>query len=212
MVEVRPTGARALPKQKDEVMNEDDPGDNAVFDFDELADHLLEQGLDNSPSELHGCLCGLLAGRIDPRPEAGLAALERALDLELHGELAGQMMQLFGVTAAALQDEEFDFYPLLPGDDTDIEERTAALAGWCRGFLAGFAQTSTGPAEHESGEILRDFAAIAEAGVDPDADEDESENSLAELTEYLRIAALNVFMDSLAGENDSAPRPSSRPH
>ena len=48
--------------------------------------------------------------------------------------------------------------------------------------------------------------------MDPDADEEESENSLAELSEYLRIAALNVFMDSLAGENDSEPRPSSRPH
>ncbi len=193
-------------------MNEDDLGDGAVFDFDELADHLLEQGLDNSPSELHGCLCGLLAGRCDPRPEAGLTALERALDLELHGELAERLMQLFGVTAAALEDEEFDFYPLLPDDDRDIEERTAALAGWCRGFLAGFAQTSAGPAGHDSGEILGDFAAIAEAGVDPDAEEEESEESLAELTEYLRIAALNVFMDSVAVESDSDPRPSPNSH
>ena len=193
-------------------MNEDDPADGAVFDFDELADHLLEQGLDNSPSELHGCLCGLLAGRCDARPEAGLAALERALDLTFHGELAERLMQLHAVTAAALQDEEFDFYPLLPDDNTDIEERTSALAGWCRGFLAGFAETSAGPTGDDSGEILGDFAAIAEAGVDPDADEAESEDSLAELTEYLRIAALNVFMDSLARESDSDARPAPRSH
>lgn len=38
------------------------------FDFDEIADHLLEQGPERSPSELHGALCGLLAGaRTPPR-------------------------------------------------------------------------------------------------------------------------------------------------
>ena len=47
-----------------------------VFDFDELADHLLEQGLEASPSTLHGCLCGLLAAGAPAEPEAGLALLQ----------------------------------------------------------------------------------------------------------------------------------------
>ena len=36
-------------------------GEAINFDFEELANHLLEQGLEASPAELHGCLCGLLA-------------------------------------------------------------------------------------------------------------------------------------------------------
>ena len=32
-----------------------------VLDFDEIADHLLEQGALVSPSRVHGCLCGLLS-------------------------------------------------------------------------------------------------------------------------------------------------------
>ncbi len=189
-------------------MSDDAPGDGELFDFDEIANQLLEQGLETSPSELHGCISGLLAGGGDQRAEAGLAGLERALELSLHGELAERLLQLYRVTAAALQDEEFDFHPLLPDDNTAIEERTEALAGWCRGFLAGYADASAGPAGSDSSEILRDFAAIAEAGVDPQAEQEESESSLAELVEYLRFAALNVFMDSLPGEtgDEDAPR------
>ena len=102
-------------------MFDDLNGDSFAFAFDELANHLLEQGLDASPSQLHGCLCGLLCAGASTQAEAGLDGIAQALDLVVHGELAGQVLRLYRVTAAALEDEEFDFHPLLPDDDTDIE-------------------------------------------------------------------------------------------
>jgi len=184
-------------------MYDDLSGELPVFDFDELADHLLEQGLEASPAQLHGCLCGLLAAGAAPAAEAGLAALNQALDLDLHGELAAQILQLYTVSAASMLDEEFDFHPLLPEDEVDIVERVGALAGWCQGFLAGYAQVSAGgdqppaPVPEDSGEILKDFAAIAEGEVDEEEQaDDEAENNYAELVEYVRFAALNVYMDS----------------
>ena len=48
----------------------------------------------------------------------------------------------------------------------------------------------------DSGEILKDFAAIAQAGVDDEDSEEELEESYMELVEYLRFAALNVYMDN----------------
>lgn len=202
-------------------MFDDLQGDTAVFDFDEFANHLLEQGLEASPAELHGCLCGLLAAGGSEQPEAGLSALTQALGLDLHGELAGLVMQLYTVTAAAMLDEEFDFHPLLPDDDSaDVEVRTAALAGWCKAFLAGFAQISAvagdgaGALSADSSEILADFAAIAEAEVSDEEDEDEdaAEGSYAEILEYVRFATLNVFMDSTAGaESGGSPAPPGRP-
>jgi len=187
--------------------------DAAVFDFDELSNQLLEQGLQTSPSELHGCLCGLLCAGAASQPEAGLDALGRALDLVLHGELAGQAMALYAVSAAALEDEEFDFHPLLPGDDAGIHERTEALVGWSRGFLAGFAyetgraDRAGAPLSGDRSEILRDFAAITQAEVDEEAGEEESEASFTELVEYLRFAALNVFLDNCADNrrDDDSP-------
>ena len=135
--------------------------------------------------------------------------------IALHGELAEKVMQLYTITAAALQDESFDFHPLLPDDDTDIADRVEALADWCKGFLAGFAYASVGgnrassALSEDSSEILKDFAAIAQAGLEEREDEEESESSFMELVEYLRFATLNLFMDNLeqAGEKaaDSAP-------
>jgi yecA family protein len=185
-------------------MHDDLSDEVGIFDFDEMANHLLEQGLATSPSQLHGCLSGLLTAGAEAAPEVGLDALAQALDMVAHGELASRLMQLYTVTAAALQDDEFTFHPLLPDDDAELAERTAAMADWCKGFLAGFAQLSVGAQSsasalsEDSGEVLRDIAAIAEAAVDDDESEEDLEESYMELVEYLRFAVLNVYMENLS--------------
>jgi yecA family protein len=189
--------------------DEFDSGAGAVS-FEELADHLLEQGLQSSPSAVHGCLCGLLSAGASHQEEYGLDALAGALDLAPHGELAGRVMQLYTATAAALQDETFDFHPLLPADDSAIADRVEALAEWCKGFLAGFAHARGGapPAlSDDSSEILEDFAAIAQAGLEERDEEEESESSYMELVEYLRFATLNLFMDNALPESGTAASP-----
>lgn len=193
----------------------DNDGDirSRVFDWDGLSDQLLEQGLDTSPAALHGCLCGLLAGGAEPQGELGLDALSQALGLVLHGELAGEVMRLYTISAAALEDEEFDFHPLLPGDEVDLGERTLALASWSRGFLSGFAfQTARldrgdAPLPGDSSEILKDFAALSQAMVDDEEEEEVSENSFMELYEYLRFATLNFYMENRPSEQAARPRP-----
>ena len=178
--------------------------------FEDLANNLLEQGQQSSPSAVHGCLCGMLSGGASREPEYSLDGLAGALDLSVHGDLAEQVMQLYVSTIEALQDESFDFHPLLPDDDGDIADRVEALADWCRGFLAGFAHASVGddrsaPAlSEDSSEILKDFAAIAQAGLEEEDDEEDSEASYVELVEYLRFATLNLFMDNSEGTGGAA--------
>jgi len=190
-------------------------GGPGVFDFEEIANHMVEQGLESSPSTVHGCLCGLLAAGAPSEAEVCLDALDQALGLSVHGELAEQVMQLYTVTAAALLDDEFDFYPLLPDDEVDIAERTGEMAAWCKGFLAGFAHVSVGaekspPAlSEDSGEILKDFAKISQAVIDDQDSEEELENSYMELVEYLRFAALNVFMDLVSDDPVATDTPPS---
>ncbi|MFN2287652.1 MAG: UPF0149 family protein [Chromatocurvus sp.] len=178
------------------------PGDNSDLpDFDELANHLFDQGIQSSPSELHGCLAGLLGGGAGREASAGLAGLGKALAIDVHGELADGLQQMYARTAASAESEKLHFHPLLPGDETELAQRTQALADWCRGFLSGFAQarvtsglTEAGVAA-DSAEALRDFAAIAQADAEDD-DPDDAEHAYAELVEYLRVAAMNVIADS----------------
>jgi yecA family protein len=184
----------------------DDPTDGpGIFDFDELANHLVEQGLQTSPSDIHGCLCGLLAAGAAVEPELALAALTESMDLELRGELAERVMSLYTVSGAALEDEEFDFHPLLPDDEMDIVSRTEALAGWCKGFMTGFALVSAGAStaaenvvSKDTTEVLKDFAAMALAeAADEDRENDEAaEEDYFELVEFIRFATLNIYMDT----------------
>jgi yecA family protein len=191
-------------------MHDDLSDEVGVFDFDEFADYLLDQGLQASPSQLHGCLSGLLSAGASHEAEYGLDALTQSLNLNLHGELASRVMQLYSVTADALQDDEFTFHPMLPDDEEDIVARTAALASWCEGFLAGFAyrlageDASSGSLSEEAGEVLRDIAAMAQAEAGPDETNDDAEESFSELVEYLRVAVVNIFMDSSATISDRA--------
>lgn len=197
-------------------MYDDLPGETGVFDFDEFANHLLDQGALASPSQLHGCICGLLGAGASAEPEYGLDALAQALDVDLHGELASRVMELYTVTETALGAEEFTFFLLLPGDEEEIAVRAAALASWCDGFLAGFAyesaaqQTNGAALSRETGEVVRDIAAMAQAEAPREGEEDEAEDSYIELVEYLRVAVANVYLDSTATSRDQ-PAATERP-
>lgn len=183
-------------------MFDDSHKQTEVFDFDELANHLVEQGLESSPSEIHGCLTGLLASGAPVEAELALVALADVLNLTVHGDLASQSMELFGVTASALQDEEFDFHLLLPDDETAIAQRAESLALWCAGFLGGFAQGTAasgkpgGDLSKDCQEILQDIEAFSQAEADEEIEDDEAEEAYFEIVEYLRFAVLNIHMDS----------------
>jgi hypothetical protein len=157
---------------------------------------------------LHGCLCGLLCAGAPAEAEYGLDALAQALDMVMHGELASRIMQLYIVTEAALKDEEFTFLPLLPDDEDDIVLRGSALASWCDGFMAGFAyvvagdEKTAGALSQETGEVLKDIAAMAQAEATEDESEDDAEDAYIELVEYLRAAVVSVFLDSLTSTQE----------
>ena len=188
------------------------PADGIAVSFDEVANALLEQGELVSPAELHGCLCGLLGGGFDGDDAALIAQLEKTLDASLHGPLADAVTQLRHGAMLAVTDGDLDFTLLLPGEDLELEQRIAAMAVWCRGFLSGFAQArvSANAAAQavatDSAEALRDFAAIAQAASDDDeSDDQEREGHYFELLEYLRVAAMNVILDALPDPDSAAP-------
>lgn len=186
------------------------PGDAGAVLFDELANALLEQGELFSPSELHGCVCGLLGGGFAGDVEQLLSETEKTLDLSLHGALADMLSGMHAAAVGALEDGDFDFQLLLPDDDVELAQRVGAMASWCKGFLSGYAQARVRAGAQseavapDSAEALRDFAAIAQAVEDEDdgEDEDDAERNYYELLEYLRVAAMNVLLDAGVGGHD----------
>jgi len=160
----------------------------------------VERALDTGtsalhPAEAHGCLCGALClrpdysladwlGEILPDADAAAAAAD------------GPFAPLFAETAGVLARPGMEFEPLLPGDDTELAGRVAALAAWCQGFLYGFgsAGTASQAALPESvGEVLADLAQVSHAGAVGSGSPEVEEDAYVELVEFVRAGVQIVY-------------------
>ena len=159
--------------------------------FSEVAADLARLRLGVDAGELHGALCGFVAGGGRPRGDDWLQrlALEGAADSAPPPDSA--LARLFAASCAQFDDDDLGFELLLPDEQRPLAERADALLAWCRGFLGGFG-LATGahpPLSPEGAEALDDLGRIAGSALsyeDPDNDEE----SLAEVSEFVRVAAL----------------------
>src|SRR5690606_5948940 len=113
------------------------------------------------------------------------------------------LARLYQQSLAALNDPSFAFKPLLPADDAPLAERVEAIAQWTQGFLDGLADSGLSGEtlfSDDAANALGDIAAIAQAGFDGEAQNDD-EVDFAELEEYLRVAAILIFSE-LASPDD----------
>ncbi|MBB6519951.1 UPF0149 family protein [Pseudoteredinibacter isoporae] len=174
-----------------------------LLSFDEYCDFFAPIGALNSPAELHGMLCGQLSGGARP----GLAKWQQMalvfldlVDLDdklISAELRQAIAEMYSNTLLALEDEAMGFSLVLPDEDTEMSQRLQALSQWCHGFLTGFGSSGLSGEQSfspESAEALRDFAAIVQIGTDED-DSEQSESDLFEVCEYVRLAAVNLFLE-----------------
>lgn len=149
-------------------------------------------------SELHGALCGWLAG--GGATDAGW--LRPVLVDDSLPDVApdSPLYVLQESSRAQLENRDFTFALLLPDDNADIAQRSGALFDWCRGFLGAFGLASGAepPLSDEGREALADIAKLAAAAPQPDGDE-EDESALAEIEEFVRVAALLLHGDAAMG-------------
>ncbi len=106
-------------------------------------------------------------------------------------------------TANMLEDEGFLFQLMLPDEkDMSVFGRADALAGWVNHFLLGLGVTQPKLEKviGETGDAIDDLRTIAQLGYDEDEDQDE----LEEMIEYVRVAAL------LCHDTFNHPQPISR--
>lgn len=177
-----------------------------LMTYEELNHLLVPLGALNSPAELHGLLCGKLAGgqrlSSDDWLTEALAFLDVITSEEegVVGDTDGRgqtaVARLYPTVLAQLQDPNFGFQLLMPSDEADISLRAAALGEWCHGFLSGFGSAGLDPEAQfsaEAAEALRDMAAIVSIG--DGVEEEDAEADFTDLVEYVRMAALTLFDD-----------------
>lgn len=160
--------------------------------YSTLTSVLSRQGIGMTPAEMHGLISGILCGGSRDNSWQTLVC-----DLTNAGEAFPQPLkqpleQLHGSVAATLESDEFTFQLLLPDDTLSVFERADALAGWVNHFLLGLGvtQPKLDKVTGETGEAIDDLRTIGQLGYDEDEDQKALAESLEEVIEYVRVAAL----------------------
>ncbi len=160
---------------------------------------IVQSDAELSAAEAHGMATGMLCVNEQTESELWLAELLHYSN-SVPDENKYVLVRLFEETRRLLGSDEFEFDLFLPEDDAPLTEQVEALKGWCRGFLLGV--SSGGAASKwskEAREILKDIAEFTK--LDADAEGDEDEHALMEITEYLRSAVL-LLRDELGSSDD----------
>jgi uncharacterized protein len=167
----------------------------------ELQDALDHMEIPVGASEAHGWLCGTLC----VRGAYGAGDWQRELASDSRTVASrGPSAALCAVreeTLDALRSPDFDFAPLLPGDEAPLPERIAALTDWCNGFLYGIGSHAVGGgAMHagDVGEFLGDLSQIARAELEPGRAEEAAETDFAELYEFVRAGTQLAWVELAA--------------
>ena len=164
---------------------------------------IVQSDAELSAAEAHGMATGMLCVNEQTESAAWLAELLHNSNSVID-ENKNILVRLFGETRHLLASDEFEFDLFLPEDDTSLIERVDALKSWCRGFLFGVGSGATASNwPKEAREILKDIAEFTK--LDANAEGEEDERALVEITEYLRSAVL-LLRDELgesSGEIDA---------
>ncbi|BFO11699.1 YecA family protein [Serratia rubidaea] len=157
---------------------------------------LNQQAVALTAAEMHGLISGLLCGGNN---DASWRTLVHDLTNEgvaFPQALSQPLQQVYDQIRETLADDEFMFQLMLPeGEAVTVFERADALSGWVNHFLLGLGmmQPKLAQVKDEVGEAIDDLRSIAQLGYDEDEDQEELEQSLEEVAEYVRMAAILCY-------------------
>ncbi|HHJ81257.1 MAG TPA: YecA family protein [Candidatus Tenderia electrophaga] len=190
--------------------------------YDDLDSLLSSYGGAFAASECHGILCAMAS--CQPQLD-GETWARRMLSGEMEAVLDGTasggvdaadkeaLKALFDDAVKQLADPGLGFKLLLPDDDTSLDTRTEALAGWCEGFLYGLAlggikefNMFSEPVQ----EFAQDLAEIAQLSHEEGDDTETGESAFFDISEYVRMGVLMVRdelsrLDGPSGAATGAP-------
>ncbi|KQN64645.1 UPF0149 family protein [Erwinia sp. E602] len=186
---------------------------NTMPGYNALASVLTQQGVGMTPAEMHGLLSGIICGgNRDGRWQSLVHDLTNE-GMAFSHVLSVPLQELHQAIGESLEDEGFLFQLYLPeDDDITVFDRADALAGWVNHFLLGLGvtQPKLDKVKGETGEAIDDLRTIAQLGYDEDEDQEELEQSLEEVVEYVRVAALlchDTFTRQMPPVNAVASKP-----
>jgi uncharacterized protein YgfB (UPF0149 family) len=181
--------------------------DLALPQYDALHQVLNKTSLKLHPSEVHGLLCGILAGN-----NKAESAWEELVTGGKDTPKAHQVLhELYQVSKKQLDEFLFEFELVLPEDSEELPARAEALTMWCQGFLTGLKLVKIPIVDRAPGEVteaINDIIEIAKMNYEDVVTSEEDEAAYVELVEYIRMAVILIY-EELREIDTSGPSTSS---
>lgn len=168
----------------------------------ETLDTLLQQNsIALTAAEIHGLITGLICGG---SRDQGWQTLVHDLandGLAFPQVIAQPLRELYDTTFETLDDSDFAFSMLFPDENASVFDHADALAGWVNHFLLGLGVAQPKLAEKkEVSEVITDLRNIGMLGYDEDEDQEELEQALEEVVEYVRVAVQLCYITFTEGK------------
>lgn len=191
----------------------------AAFTHELLQARLQELDVPVDADALHGALAGLVCAGISLADGAQIDDLATALTLEA-GSLqdhAEMLAALQTIVRNELADTDLSFQLLLPDADEFLSLRVQALARWAEGFVHGVVSRRE-PWSEDMRDVLEDIAQIgllddegasevldlSSAALNDPAQANDNETDFIALTEFVRMAAIEIFREIALPPADTA--------
>lgn len=180
-------------------MNENYPS------YKEINGLIENAGLNISAAEVHGLVCGLLCGNAPDMERLLRETLfeEQDVTQEALAECLESVQRLIDRAESQFSSRDSVLDLMLPEETQPVAERAAALRDWVQGFLYGFGLAGKQPESlfsEDAGEAIRDFAEIGRMDTSEFEEEEEMEEALLQIEEYIWVAALMIWHDVRAGD------------
>lgn len=178
--------------------------------YEELTALLSRNKLTADASELQGLLAGMLSGGMSLSDREWHSAIADMLNTgePLTQEAKQATQAMFDQLSQQLLDSDFALVLSLPDDNAPINDRGSALINYVQGFMTGFGlyQNDLSQCSADVKEALEDFAEIARME-DAMTEDEESEQALFEVEEYVRISTMLCFNELGQSPLDDAEAP-----
>ncbi|MFC4700248.1 UPF0149 family protein [Glaciecola siphonariae] len=181
-----------------------------LIKYEQFSTTLSQHNVVVDGAEVHGIICGMLAGGMTVDDQSWLEALADVVNQgdDFAPELKTMITSVYNQVCQQFIEPDFALAMCLPDDASPINERGQALMQWVQGFMLGFGlhQADLSKCSEDVKEALEDFSQIARMDEQMSEDE-ESEQALFEVVEYVRISAMLCFNELGKSLLDSRQQP-----
>jgi uncharacterized protein YgfB (UPF0149 family) len=168
-----------------------------MIPYKPFAQHLKDNKVIATPSELHGHASGMIVVNNDVDAEEWLELIleDYCFDTSNKSKLIPVLTALFDFAKDKIKSENYSFSALLPSDDNDLSFRLEALSTWCGAFLTGlaFAGLKSDKNMHDDvHEFIADLEKISKVDFDTEGSQGE-EADFVELVEYVKAGTILLY-------------------